>query len=455
MALYPVIPEYITVHLGKPDAEAENVTVSFPDYIKNVASSEIYPTWPESTLEANILAEISFALNRVYTEYYRSRGYPFDITNSTSVDQSFIKGRDIFENISDIVDNLFTSYIKREGQVEPLFASYCDGIETTCAGLSQWGSAALGNEGLSAIEILRSYYGNNIEIVSDVPVEGIEESAPPRVLQLGSTGDDTRLVQTRLNRISKNYPAIPKIEKEDGFYGVDTENAVKKFQSIFSLPETGTVNRATWYKIQQIYNSVKKLSDLNSEGLKPEDVENKYPEVLQRGDTGYYVRIIQYFLQYVGTFVDTVQPIEIDGIFGPLTEEAVKEFQQTYGLPVTGIIDDATYEKLYSVYLALVESIPVKYTEGSIIPFPGLILRRGMNSLSVKVIQEYLAYIAEYDPDIPKITPDGSFGQQTLEAVEKFQEQYVLPVTGQIENLTWDKITQIYKSIYERNNISQ
>ena len=202
------VPENITVHLGPPGSDAPNVTVPFADYIKNVASSEIYPTWPENALRANILAEISFALNRIYTEYYRSRGYDFDITNSTAYDQSYRPDRDIFENISQIVDDIFNDYIVREGQVQPLFAQYCDGREVQCAGLSQWGTVTLANEGLLPYEILQRYYGDDINIVFDAPVGNIEESYPGTPLRLGDGGEEVRQLQLRLNRIGQNYPTI-------------------------------------------------------------------------------------------------------------------------------------------------------------------------------------------------------------------------------------------------------
>ena len=215
-ARLPTIPETITVHLGAPNQAAPNVTVPFVDYIANVASSEIYPTWPESALRANILAQISFALNRIYTEYYRVRGYDFDITNSTAIDQYFVDGRDIYENISQIVSEIFDTYIVREGSVEPLFAQFCNGTTVTCPGLSQWGSVSLANEGYTPLEILRYYYGEDIDLVSDAPVMNLTSSLPDRLLRLGTAGDDVRQIQIRLNRISDNYPSIPKIAIPDG-----------------------------------------------------------------------------------------------------------------------------------------------------------------------------------------------------------------------------------------------
>jgi len=204
----PYIPDSITVHLGRPDREAQNVTVPFVDYIKNVASSEIYPTWPEAALRANILAQISFALNRVYTEWYRSRGYDFDITNSTAFDQSFVYGRDIFDNISRIVDETFDSYLRRENAVEPLFAAYCDGVEVSCSGLSQTGTVTLARQGLSPLEIIRYYYGDNIDLVTNAPVGTFRPSYPGLPLRLGDTNNSVQQMQIRLNRIARNYPSI-------------------------------------------------------------------------------------------------------------------------------------------------------------------------------------------------------------------------------------------------------
>ena len=280
----PVIPETITVHLGLPNTAAENVTVSFPDYVKNVASSEIYPTWDESALRANILAIMSYALNRVYTEFYRSRGYDFDITNTTARDQAFVNGRSYLENISRLVDEMIGSYIRRTGTVEPLAAKFCNGTTSTCDGLSQWGSEALAQEGLDSVEILRFYYGDDIEIVTNAPMAGITESYPGTPLRVGSRGPDVTVVQTSLNRIGQNYPAIPKVSPVDGIFGPQTEAAVKAFQQIFSLDPDGIVGRASWYQIVRVYVAVLKLAELQSEGQRFFFIQ-EYPEFLSLGDT--------------------------------------------------------------------------------------------------------------------------------------------------------------------------
>ena len=306
MPFEPRIPEKIVIHLGSPDSDAMNVTETFASYIKNVASSEIYPTWPEAALRANILAQISVALNRVYTEFYRSRGYNFDITSSPAYDQTYVYGRDIFSNVSQIVDEIFNSYIRRDGNIEPLFAEFCDGVEVQCDGLEQWGSVELAEEGLDYFSILQRYYGNDISIVTDVPVGDAPSIAPPVVLREGDTGIDVEILQRRLNRISANFPGIPKIYPADGFFDSSTTEAVRKFQEVFDLNVDGLVGRATWNQIQAIYNAVKELSSVNSEGLSITEVTTRFTNDLSEGDSGEGVLNIQYYLSYISLFVPSV-----------------------------------------------------------------------------------------------------------------------------------------------------
>lgn len=256
-----VIPEYIIVHDGLPNnANARNYYVPYTDYIKNVVSSEIYATWPEEAIYANTLAIMSFTLNRVYTEWYRNQGYDFTITSSTAYDQKWIYGRNIFENISDIVDSIFNNFLSRPGISQPIFTAYCDGKRTTCKGLSQWGSRYLAEEGYSPIEILRYYYGNDMYINSTDYVSGVPSSYPGYVLTRGSRGEKVSTIQEQLNRIAQNYPLIPTLDV-DGIYGPKTAEAVRVFQGIFNLPQTGNVDLATWYKISQIYVGVSRLAE--------------------------------------------------------------------------------------------------------------------------------------------------------------------------------------------------
>ena len=257
-----VIPEYIVVHDGTPsDTTAQNYWVRYRDYIKNVASSEIYATWTDAAIRANVLAIMSFTLNRVFTEFYRNQGYDFTITSSTAFDHKFIYGRNVFESISDIVDEMFGSYLARPGIKQPILTQYCDGQRVTCPNwMSQWGSQDLGKRGYSASEILRYYYGDTIYIATAEEVSGVPTSYPGYDLEIGSYGDAVLTIQEQLNTISASYPAIPRIF-EDGIYGSATANAVETFQSIFKLPQTGVVDYRTWYRISEIYVAVTRIAE--------------------------------------------------------------------------------------------------------------------------------------------------------------------------------------------------
>ena len=348
----PYVPRTITVHLGAPDAGAANVTVPFADYVKNVVSSEIYPTWEPSAIRANTLAIVSYALNRVYTDHYRSRRYPFDITNSTAYDQKFIQGRNIYENISELVDALFHSYLRRQGFVEPLAAKFCNGTTTTCDGLSQWGSQYQALDGADSVEILRTYYGNDVEIVANAPIEDARETYPGTPLRIGSTGSFVTVVQVSLNRISQNYPAIPKVAT-DGVFGAATAAAVTAFQSIFSLAADGVVGQATWYQLERIYVAVLRLSELRSEGQQFTAVSFQYPQALSPGSVGLGVERLQYMLTVVQEFLPELPPLVQSGIYDEQTERAVAAFQAYSGLAATGVTDEATWSTLYSQYTAI------------------------------------------------------------------------------------------------------
>ena len=345
----PYVPERITVHLGPPGANAANVNVSFSDYVKNVASSEIYPTWDESALRANIYAIVSFALNRVYTEFYRSRGYDFDITNSTAYDQFFVRGRSYFSNVSRIVDELFNDYLRRPGFVEPLAAKFCNGTTVTCEGLSQWGSQNLAQQGYTAPQILRSYYGN-VEIVNNAPVQGITSSYPGTPLRRGTTGPSVVTVQVMLNRISQNYPAIPKIPQVDGIFGAQTEASVRRFQEIFNLTVDGIVGRATWYAMVRLYTAVTRLSELRSQGQRFYANSWATTDPIEQGDTGVKVEHLQYMLSILSAYIPEIPQVNIDGNFGPATRNAVIAAQRRFGLPQTGVVNAETWDEIYDQF---------------------------------------------------------------------------------------------------------
>ena len=444
----PFIPDTVTVHLGRPNNQnAANVTVSFPDYIKNVASSELYPTWPENALRANIYAIISFTLNRIYTEWYRSQGYDFDITNSIQYDHSFVENRDIFEPISRIVDDIFNEYLVRQGSVEPLFATYCDGIEVTCDGLYQWGSVDLANQGMTPYEILTYYYGDDINIVTDADIRPNIPTYPGTPLTIGSGGTDVNRIEIQLNRISTNYPAIPKIYPVDVTYDDKTADAVREFQRIFNLPQTGVVDKATWYKINYIYTSVKKLSQLNSEGLSLQELPEQFPVPVDIGATGLPVQYIQYYLEVIGAYYKNVLPVQSTGTYDGQTANSVRSFQQVFGLPQTGTVDERTWDDLYRAYAGIVDNVPINTEGENAVLFPGTVLTEGMTSPYIRVLQEYLSYIHMTYPNIPDVSATGYFGPITRNAVIEFQKQFGLPQTGSVGPGVWDAISDVYSDL--------
>ena len=445
----PFIPRTIVVHLGTPSSNAENIYVDFPDYIKNVASSEIYPTWPEAAMRANIYAQISYALNRYYTEWYRSQGYDFDITNSTQFDQAFVPGREIYDTVSDIVDDIFNSYVVRRGSIEPYFTQYCNGTTSTCDGLSQWGTVPLAEQGLGPYEILTRFYGDDIDIVTDAPVRNGQPSYPGRALRLGDSGNDVQQIQIRLNRISTNYPSIPKIHPTDGNFGVNTEEAVRAFQRLFRLTEDGVVGNATWYRITYLFNAVKRLSELDSEGIRIDELPRAFEQLLSLGDTGDNVRVMQYYLAVIAAYYDTIPEIAVNGTFDEATEAAVRAFQRQFGLTEDGLVGRQTWQAMEDAYESIRTSTDL--IDGGIILFPGRVLQAGFQGEDVATIQEYLAYIATVYPAIPAPAVTGVYGLETVQAVEAFQQEFGLEVNGIVGVTTWDAIASLYSDLRTGN----
>ena len=353
-----IIPNPITVHLGAPGSNASNVRLSFPDYVKNVASSEIYPTWPDASLRANIYAIITFALNRIFTEWYRSRGYDYDITNSTAYDQNFVYGRPIYDSINRVTDDIFNEYVRRRGQNAPYFTSFCNGTTVTCRGMSQWGTVTLADRGYTPIQILRNYYPDDVEITEADAYANVPASYPGTALRVGSTGLNVETIQSWLNRIRRNYPAIPAITDAAGTFGDSTRAAVTKFQNIFGLAADGIVGKATWYKISRIYAGVTRLAELDSEGITLGIGTVPPNAVLRRGSGGQDVITLQYLLDVVSEYYPTVPAPSQDGIFGSATERAVLAFQRATGLLADGIVGAATWKKLYEVYRGIGQNVP-------------------------------------------------------------------------------------------------
>ena len=440
MAELPTVPSFITVHLGSPNSNAENVTVRFTDYIKNVASSEIYPNWPPASLRANILAQISYTLNRVYTEYYPSRGYDFDITNDTRYDHAYTPDGEVFDTIGLIVDEIFNNYIRRQGAVEPLAAKFCDGRITKCNGLLQWGTVELAEQGYTTLEILRYYYGDDIELVENAPLTDQTPSYPGIALSRGSFGDDVRTIKNELNRIRRNYPAIPEIDTGTSVYDGETEEAVKEFQRIFNLTPDGVVGKATWYQIKRIFAAVKRLSELTSEGLTIPEVERVFRSEIRIGDSGPEVEAVQYYLAFLGYFYPQLPPIPITGFFDELTRDAVFTFQNEYGLPVTGVVDLSTYYTIEREYRNAVADLPANYQSAIGEPYPGRFLVEGDRGEEVRVIQRYISRIGRTDPAVPEIAVDGVFGPQTKAAVQAIQAQLGVEQNGAVGPVEWVEI---------------
>lgn len=449
MPVLPVIPRFITVHLGPPDSDAPNVTVPFVDYIKNVASSEIYPTWPENAIRANIYAQISFALNRIFTDYYRSRGYDFDITNSIGIDQSFVNGRDIFENISSIVDEIFNDYVVLGNSVEPYFTAYCDGREITCQGLQQWDTVYLAEQGLTPYEILQRFYGEDINIVTNAPIGDRISSWDGRTFGFGDIGNAVQQIQIRLNRISKNFSAIPKINPVNGIFDQATEDAVRAFQNAFDLVEDGLVGKETWYAIQRTYAAVKRLNDLASEGLSREEVSGIFNTTLSEGDSGSEVFELQYLLALVAEYNNEISSPSIDGVFGRGTKSSLEAFQRAYGLTVDGTVNLDDWDRLYREYVGILESLPEGYFNSTTLPYGGRVLRLGVTGDDVRALQEYLNFISNTYTQIPKVEVDGIFGVGTQAAVVAYKNVFGLDPTPIVSATTWEQITSTYRDLYD------
>ena len=438
-----IIPKNITVHLGKPAASARNVTVSFRDYIANVASSEVYPTWPEQALRANIHCQISLALNRIYTEWYPSKGYTFNITNSTSYDQYYVHGRTVFDVMVKITDDIFNTYLRKRGTVNPYYSEYCDGKSVTCPGLKQWGTVTLANQGRTALQILRYYYGSDIEIVRTNNIQSIPQSYPGSPLRQGDSGTAVFTLQRQLNRITKDYPFLGKLTV-DGVFGAKMTATVKAFQKQFNLTADGVVGRQTWYKISYIYVSVKDLAELTSEGEVSSGTLSDGTwggTVLRTGSTGSAVEQLQFWLNTLAQYESSIPSLTVDGVYGTGTANAVRAFQRKYGLTVDGVVGRDTWTELYDQFRS------IQSDNGTPNAYPGTALREGASGQNVRLVQFWLKIARTVYPSLSNVTVDGRFGSATAAAVRRFQTYFGLTSDGVVGRTTWNKLYEVYNDI--------
>ena len=438
-----IIPKNITVHLGKPAASARNVTVSFRSYIANVASSEVYPTWPESALRANIHCQISLALNRIYTEWYPSRGYSFNITNSTSYDQYYVHGRTVFDVMVRLTDDIFNTYLRKTGTVNPYYSEYCDGKSVTCPGLKQWGTVTLAKQGKTPLQILKYYYGSNIEIVRTNNIQAIPQSYPGSPLRQGDSGTAVFTLQRQLNRIAKDYPFFGKLTV-DGVFGPRMVSTVKTFQRQFNLTADGVVGRQTWYKISYIYVSVKDLAELTSEGETSSGTLSDGSwggTALRTGSTGSAVEQVQFWLNTLAQYESAIPSLAVDGSYGAATASAVRAFQRRYGLTVDGVVGRETWNAIYNEFRS------IQSDNGTPNAYPGTALREGASGQNVRLVQFWLKIAHTVYSRLNDLTVDGRFGAATTAAVKRFQTYFGLTSDGVVGRTTWNKLYEVYNDI--------
>ena len=404
--------------------------------------------WPEQALRANIHCQISLALNRIYTEWYPSKGYSFNITNSTSYDQYYVHGRTVFDVMVRLTDDIFNTYIRKTGTVNPYYAEYCDGKSVTCPGLKQWGTVTLANQGRSALSILKYYYGSNIEIIRTNNIQSIPQSYPGSPLRQGSTGAAVFTLQRQLNRITKDYPFLGLLTV-DGIFGRKMTETVKKFQKQFNLTADGVVGRSTWYKISYIYVSVKDLAELTSEGetfsgTLPDGSWNLGSRVLKQGSTGSEVEQMQFWLSTLAQYESRIPSVTVDGVYGSGTAAAVRAFQRRYALTVDGIVGRTTWTELYDQFRS------IQSDNGTPSAYPGTALRQGSSGQNVRLVQFWLKIARTVYSSLNNITVDGIFGSSTAAAVRRFQTYFGLTGDGVVGRTTWNKLYEVYNDIANR-----
>ena len=402
-----------------------------------------YSPWPEQALRANIHCQISLALNRIYTEWYPSRGYSFNITNSTSYDQYYVHGRTVFDVMVRITDDIFNTYLRKRGTVNPYYSEYCDGKSVTCPGLKQWGTVTLAKQGRTPLQILKYYYGSNIEIVRTNNIQSIPQSYPGSPLRQGDSGTAVFTLQRQLNRIAKDYPFFGKLTV-DGVFGPRMASTVKTFQRQFNLTADGVVGRQTWYKISYIYVSVKDLAELTSEGETSSGTLSDGSwggTALRTGSTGSAVEQVQFWLNTLAQYESALPSLAVDGRYGAATASAVRAFQRRYGLTVDGVVGRETWNAIYNEFRS------IQSDNGTPNAYPGTALREGASGQNVRLVQFWLKIAHTVYSRLNDLTVDGRFGAATTAAVKRFQTYFGLTSDGVVGRTTWNKMYEVYNDI--------
>ncbi|MBR5314320.1 MAG: peptidoglycan-binding protein [Clostridia bacterium] len=442
------IPAYITVHLGLPESDAENVTVSFLDYVKGVASANLQSGLPEEATKALIYAQISFALNRIQSGYYRKKGYPYDITNDQSVDQGYVFQGGIYEKLSKITDEIFTYYVAKTGSVEPLSLHICYVDGERCNGISLNESVDLALNGYDALQILQYFLGDDVYIEKNAELSGIEtDRLLSYPLVIGDRGKSVSGLQIVLNRIASNYTAIPIFTDIDGIYDEKTSYAVSVFQRIFNMKTNGEVDRATYNRLSYVYDSIRKLSNLVNMGEELSDIPTILRAQLEYGSVGNAVKLLQYYLLFVSVFDQRIPPLEIVGVFGENTYQSVIAFQEIFGFEPNGIVNNELWNTLIDVYEGLYASLPPSAFSQTAVEYFGNILLLGSEGSEVRYLQQYLNVAAEKFEQLPKVVVNGYFDMQTERAVREFQKMFGIKESGVVSSTTWRVLAQIYNAI--------
>ena len=399
--------------------------------------------WPEQALRANIHCQISLALNRIYTEWYPSKGYTFNITNSTSYDQYYVHGRTVFDVMVRITDDIFNTYIRKTGTVNPYYSEYCDGKSVTCPGLKQWGTVTLANQGRNALQILKYYYGNDIEIIRTSNIQSIPQSYPGSPIRQGDSGTAVFTLQRQLNRITKDYPFLGLLTV-DGVFGAKMAATVRAFQKQFNLIADGVVGRQAWYKISYIYVSVKDLAELTSEGEVSSGTLSDGTwggTVLRTGSTGSAVEQLQFWLNTLAQYESSIPSLTVDGVYGTGTANTVRAFQRKYGLTVDGVVGRDTWTELYDQFRS------IQSDNGTPNAYPGTALREGSSGQNVRLVQFWLKIARTVYTSLANVTVDGKFGSATAAAVRRFQSYFGLTSDGVVGRITWNKLYEVYNDI--------